>query len=446
MLASAPSVSTSLPLERDARPRGFLGRLRDRWMNFWFAPATPSSLGFYRFLFFFCIFVFHVWDDSRVWHNVPREWFQPIWIFKFFHWKLLSPGKLLLMETVWKIALFFACIGFFTRLSAFIGFAFGLYLLGLANCWGKTGHGDAMVTLLMCVFAIARSGDGWSIDSLLRAARRRDTSGAAPPLSGEYTWPVRCGQLVLSMVFFNAGCTKLIRSGLAWVTSDNMAILLIQHHFSSAPLTDLGLKLAQHPLLCKIMAGGSLATELSFPLALISKWARRIVVPACFMMQVGIGIFMGIYFTQFMVCYLFFVPWPKIGRWIVRRNQREPVADIFFDGTCGLCQGTVAVVRRLDLLCRVRFRDIAREWPEVSAAFPQLDYHRCMEDMHLIDRSGRLHVGFDAYRYLARILPLGWIFLPFLYLPGVRAIGVRVYSFIASRRAGIACAVAPRSP
>jgi predicted DCC family thiol-disulfide oxidoreductase YuxK len=441
MHTSATTTLADSDATREAVPRGYLGRMRDAWMNFWFAPASASSMGFYRFLFFLLIFVFHVWDDSRVWHNVPKEWFQPIWIFKFFHWKLLSPGKLLLMETVWKIALFFACIGFFTRLSAFIGFAFGLYLLGLANCWGKTGHGDAMVTLLICVFAIARSGDGWSIDALIRAAKRRDTRPPDQMLSGEYTWPVRCGQLVLSMVFFNAGCTKLIRSGLAWVTSDNMAILLIQHHFSSAPLTDWGLKLAQYPLLCKIMAGGSLATELSFPLALVSKWARRIIVPACFMMQIGIGLFMGIFFTQFMVCYLFFVPWAKVGRWIRNRNSPEPACGIFFDGTCGLCQGTVAVVRRLDLLNKVRFRDIAHEWPEVSQAFPMLDYQRCMEDMHLIDRKGRLHVGFDAYRYLARIMPLGWIFLPILYLPGVRWIGIKVYGFIAARRSGISCAV-----
>jgi predicted DCC family thiol-disulfide oxidoreductase YuxK len=163
------------------------------------------------------------------------------------------------------------------------------------------------------------------------------------------------------------------------------------------------------------------------------------------MMQIGIGVFMGVYFTQFMVCYLFFVPWPKIGQWIRKRTASEPAAGIFFDGTCGLCQGTVAVVRRLDLLNKVRFRDIAHEWPEVTAAFPMLDYQRCMEDMHLIDRRGQLHVGFDAYRYLARVLPLGWIFLPILYVPGVRAIGMKVYAFIAARRSGIACAVPARN-
>jgi predicted DCC family thiol-disulfide oxidoreductase YuxK len=145
-----------------------------------------------------------------------------------------------------------------------------------------------------------------------------------------------------------------------------------------------------------------------------------------------------------MFCYLFFVPWPRIGQWIRNKNSGEPAAGIFFDGTCGLCQGTVAVIRRLDLLNKVRFRDIAHEWPEVSAAFPMLDYQRCMEDMHLIDHRGRLHVGFDAYRYLAKILPLGWIFLPILYCPGVRPIGMKVYGWIASRRAGIACAV-PRN-
>jgi hypothetical protein len=142
-------------------------------MNFWFAPNTPANLGFYRFLFFLCIFLFHVWDDSRVWHNVPKAWWQPIWLFKTLHWHLLPNGPLVLMETVWKIALLFTCIGFFTRFSNIISFFFGLYLLGLPNCWGKTGHGDAMLTLLMGVFMLSRAGDGWSIDGLIRAARRR---------------------------------------------------------------------------------------------------------------------------------------------------------------------------------------------------------------------------------------------------------------------------------
>ncbi len=439
MHANAPAAAidyASLPTQA-----GFLRRRWNRILNFWFEPTPASGLGFYRFLFFLLIFAFHCTDDSRVWHNVPPAFYQPIWLFKQLHWKLLPSRELFVLETVWKIALFFACIGFFTRLSALVSFGLGLYTLGLANCWGKTGHGDAMIMLITCIFAIARSGDGWSIDALIRAARRRDTRPPDSVLSGEYTWPIRCGQLILSLVFFSAGCTKLARSGIAWVTSDNMAILLLQSHFSSAPLTRWGLYLSRYPLLCKIMAGGSLATELSFPLSLISKWARRIVVPACFMMQIGIGIFMGVYFTQFMVCYLFFVPWPKIGAWIRRRSQTAALADIFFDGTCGLCQGTVAIVRRLDLLSKVRYRDIAHEWPEVSKTFPILDYQRCMEDMHLIDRRGQLYVGFDAYRYLARILPVGWIFLPILYLPGVRAIGIKVYGFIAARRSGIACAV-----
>ena len=78
-------------------------------------------------------------------------------------------------------------------------------------------------------------------------------------------------------------------------------------------MTTLGLMLARHALLCKIVAGLTVALELGFPVALFSRRARWVLLPSAFLMQVGIGLTMGVYFTQFMICYLFWVPWTRLA-------------------------------------------------------------------------------------------------------------------------------------
>jgi len=53
---------------------------------------------------------------------------------------------------------------------------------------------------------------------------------------------------------------------------------------------------------------------------------------------------------------------------------------------------------------------------------------------------GRVCRGFDAYRRIALVLPLGWLVAPFLWLPGMASLGPRVYARVAAGRAApLAC-------
>ena len=54
--------------------------------------------------------------------------------------------------------------------------------------------------------------------------------------------------------------------------------------------------------------------------------------------------------------------------------------------------------------------------------------------MYLLDSGGRLHGGFFAVRRLSLLLPLLLPIAPFLWLPGARFLGVKVYAFIARNR------------
>ena len=107
---------------------------------------------------------------------------------------------------------------------------------------------------------------------------------------------------------------------------------------------------------------------------------------------------------------------------------------VLFDGSCGLCGQTIAVVRALDLLDRVEILDLTRDWDRIAARFPMLDRDRCLDVMHLVRPDGTVRTGFEAYRVLARVLPLGWLLLPLFHAPGSGLIGPRIYAAVGAGR------------
>src|SRR5438034_6053812 len=105
-------------------------RLRERWMRFWFEPASPRNLGICRALFFGALLFFYLRRDFSAWAEVSNVFWLPIWLFRRFHLPLLSEDRLAIVQVVWKVALGLSCIGLLTRLSTLIAFILGIYLLG----------------------------------------------------------------------------------------------------------------------------------------------------------------------------------------------------------------------------------------------------------------------------------------------------------------------------
>jgi len=284
-----------------------LAALQSRIDGFLFRPASATDLGVCRALFFLGVLIFYAPADLSNWAFVPRVYWRAVWLFRVLHLSLLTPIHLKILVWCWLLSLACASLGAVTRISTFVAFTLGLYVLGLPHNFGKVGHGEPVLIFTMLILAISRCGDAFSIDAGLRRPRGQ--------CSGEYTWPIRAVWVLMSIVFFSAGATKLIRSGLGWITSDNLQILLLAHHAAlKTPLSLLGWRLAQHPQLCRVVAGCSVGLELTFPLALLSRRLRTVLIPAVIVMQIGIGIAMGVYFTQFLLCYLFWVPWSRMIR------------------------------------------------------------------------------------------------------------------------------------
>jgi len=291
--------------------------LQKRWRHFWFEPATPFNLAFCRILFFGGIFLFYLQSDFSAWAEVDKLFWKPIWLFSRFHLPVLSGDQLAVIQFIWKAALGLSCIGLFARMSTITSFVLGIYLIGLPHNFGKTNHSDAILVLILGIMALSRCGESLSFDRLLLKLRRgKHQPPAEPATSGEYTWPVKLVWLLMALIFFAAGVSKIGRSGLEWIMSDNIAILLIESIYAKEPLSSWGPYVAQHGWLCRMLAVTTVTFEAGFPLALINRRARWVIVPGMASIQIGIAILLGPGFRDFLIGYLFWIPWDRVSPFV----------------------------------------------------------------------------------------------------------------------------------
>jgi hypothetical protein len=282
------------------------------WNRFWFAPGSPLALGICRALFFGTLLLWQLPHDFTPWGAYSSVFWMPIWLFDTVGVPALSPHVIGWIQASWKAALFLSAIGLFARPAMMVAFVTGLYLMGLPHNFGQTQHFDTLVVFATGALAISRAADAFSFDAWI-GWPLRDRRAALDP--GEYTWPIRFVWVAMALIFCAAGLSKLRHSGLDWILSDNLALLLQrqQYHISDGePWTNWGLSVARHPWAARSMAAASICIETLFPLALFSRVARCLLVPAGLLFLIGIRALMGPTFEQFMLCYIFWVPWERV--------------------------------------------------------------------------------------------------------------------------------------
>ncbi len=294
--------------------------LWDRWIRFWFEPAEPVNLGICRFVFFGLLFAYYSSYDFSEWARVSTAFWIPKDFFKFFNLPMPSVRIIEWVQMLWKFSLLLSCLGLFTRLSTFLALSVGTYILSYPHNFGATHHYDAMIVLVLGVMAFASSGDAYSLDALIRRSKN--------PTSGEYTWPIRAVWVIIAVIFFGAGYAKLANSGLAWITSNYMQVILMQqpyHTSAHPPLLLWGVTFAQHPWIYHSFAASAVIIETGYPLVLFNRKARWFFIPGALLFVIGIRVLMGPSFETFLFCHIFWIPWDRvIGRiTLIRQGNRE---------------------------------------------------------------------------------------------------------------------------
>ena len=118
--------------------------------------------------------------------------------------------------------------------------------------------------------------------------------------------------------------------------------------------------------------------------------------------------------------------------------DQHPGTDVvIYDGQCNFCTAGVKRVRQLDC-CTGRLSFLSLHDPRVAERYPDLSHDQLMEEMYVVDTSGRKFGGADAVKYLSRRLPTLWLTAPILHIPGTANLWRWLYKQVAKRRYKIA--------
>ena len=118
------------------------------------------------------------------------------------------------------------------------------------------------------------------------------------------------------------------------------------------------------------------------------------------------------------------------GRWFGRETRKRTV---IFDVDCGICLLICRVLKRFDPWERLTF--LGNDRPE---AFPPgVDPALAERTVVVVDPEGRVHSEERAVLEIGRALPFGLVFVGWLALPGLSALGRAGYRLVARRRVEI---------
>ena len=134
-------------------------------------------------------------------------------------------------------------------------------------------------------------------------------------------WPVTAFRTLFALYYFFCGWAKLLAAGLHWATAANLRASILAQETRYIFHTPWAATVASSNALCLTLAISTLLLELLFPIVLISRRARAIIVPATLLGHLGIALTMGLLFLNWPLLFIY-VDWAAV------RERIQPGATI----------------------------------------------------------------------------------------------------------------------
>jgi hypothetical protein len=278
--------------------------------RFFNEPASPLNLAIFRIVLFAMV-ISRVDVEFIAWFNgLPPELRQPPRGLAAIVPLLPVGDELARLACYLLIAAAIAgMVGFCSRSAALIVAVVGTYVLGIPNFYGKVGHYHHMIWFA-AILAVSPCGDALSVDAALDAwsRRRRGLRHAHHPPSRLYGVPLRWVWLLMGVIYFFPGLWKIWETGRDWAAGDSFLYILHAKWFElggwSPPL-----RIDHYPLVCRVLAVGAIAFELSFIVLVLFRRTRPWIALAGQAFHTGTYLFMRISFATLQACYVSFVDW-----------------------------------------------------------------------------------------------------------------------------------------
>jgi predicted DCC family thiol-disulfide oxidoreductase YuxK len=419
-------------------------RLLARIDRFFFAPVSATPFGMMRAAWGAAILVHFLkqWPDVTRYYSTLGQY--PLWLDGAIHrtdhrFSLLvllpHPDAVFLLYLLLLIVAACAMAGYRPRLST-IATTLLLFSFHERNPWHTTGGDTALRTIgfLLCIAPCGVSAfSAWRI----RAQRawwkaRREL---LPPLTMP-AWPGRLLLWQLVVIYLQSLWSKLL--GTMWYDGSAVEVALHHTQFSHFPgaTADL-LSRAGFAIAWTVMLWEAAWVLVLLPLPQKAKGpVRRTLLLTALLFHTGLSVFLRL------GSFLYAMPAMLIGnlhdedltamRSLANRGTTGPIT-VLYDGDCGLCRRSVFWLAMLDWLRRLRLVNFQNASERASHA-PDIPLEQLDRALHIRLADGRTRTGFSAFRalcwHLPALLPLALL----LYLPGVKAIGDRVYARVAASR------------
>jgi hypothetical protein len=274
-----------------------------------FDPYPESSFGCFRICFYLTILTFY----SLVHDIVPygfqthifKSFYDPVSFFKFIPYDFLFAIDFKILDLIWKISLLFAAAGFLYPLSSGFSFLIFLWMAGIPLNFGKIHHSQHMVVVVLGILFVGLLPGKFSFDSVIFRKFRRFYNPIAT-----INWPLDTIKVYIVLVYFASGFQKLRHSGVDWIFSDNMSIIIL----TRPTMTELGFFVSQFKILTVFLAFLTVFFQLFAPLSLLSRKFAFFCTPTLFLLHVGTYSVLGNHgnFFPYNLCFLAWIPWDRL--------------------------------------------------------------------------------------------------------------------------------------
>lgn len=329
---------------------------------FWNAPGSPVNLAIFRVVLF-TTFFFSVDLSGAVWYSrMPAELrIAPVGLRHIIPHLPISPGLARVAGILLLIFCALAVVGLFTHLSCWLTVVLGLYVLGLADLYGKVNHLHHHLIWFAALLAVSPCADVLSLDAWRKNSRQREWPADSP----KYARPLRFVWLLMGVIYFFPGLWKLMRVGPSWASPGNMRLQMYLKWMEFDNWTPL-FRIDLHPTLCALCGTGTIAFEISFIFLVFFRRTHPFLIPAGLAFHNLTYLFMRISFWPLQTMYLSFVDWDTLARRLFpKRDRAGPLGEVSPE-----CSNALVFVGTFLLVANIGFglARISEAWP--FACFP----------------------------------------------------------------------------
>lgn len=276
-----------------------------------FVPTDASALGMMRAGLCGFVLVNMLLTDFVDLGRLPTTVMRPTGAMQVLPWRfydaLVTPRGMFALKCLLVLSLAGAAAGYFTNVTTKSAALFFLFFQGLVRSFGHFNHDEMPMVYLLIVLAFTPCGDAFSLDSWFGRVRKRQGDFA-------YGYPILLMQMIVAWSYFSSALIKLRVAGPGYFNPDNLPTLAILHSLDN--LHDTHYRFAFWLPRMRGMMALAVALvvlwEFLFPLAIVSKMARRVILSFGLLFHLLTVFFLNLAFPYYVAAYAVFIDWPRL--------------------------------------------------------------------------------------------------------------------------------------